>query len=79
MSQAAQSADLQQSVSVLNGVGPAVQTKLQKLGLESVEDLLFQLLFGKLPNSGKGGERFFVARYLLPVKRRPAADDVCLK
>jgi ATP-dependent DNA helicase RecG len=43
MSQAAQSADLQQSVSVLNGVGPAVQTKLQKLGLESVEDLLFQL------------------------------------
>jgi ATP-dependent DNA helicase RecG len=43
MLKAAQSAPLQQPVSVLHGVGPAVQTKLQKMGIESIEDLLFQL------------------------------------
>jgi ATP-dependent DNA helicase RecG len=43
MSNSAQNSSLQQSISVLNGVGPAVQAKLQKMGIESVEDLLYKL------------------------------------
>ncbi len=43
MSKTAPSSVLQQSVSLLQGVGPAVQSKLQKLGIESIEDVLFQL------------------------------------
>jgi ATP-dependent DNA helicase RecG len=43
MLKTAQHKDLQQSISVLKGVGPALQTKLQKMGIETVEDVLFQL------------------------------------
>ena len=36
---------LQQSITVLKGVGPRLATKLGKLGLESLQDLLFHLPF----------------------------------
>lgn len=34
---------LQQPISVLSGVGPSLQAKLEKLGIDSVQDLLFHL------------------------------------
>ncbi len=43
MSQKPQNTSVHQSASVLRGVGPAVLTKLQKMGIETVEDVLFKL------------------------------------